>query len=568
MSSYDTTFVPKSTVITSTWLQSINDSVWEARDPLYATTGGTGTAYVLTLPSGSLYTTLAAGDTFTWKAHATNTGAATLTIVGGASLGPKSLTKNGTTPLVAGDITSGAIIGVVYDGTEFQLTQGVKGGSVVSNPNFVTSTHTGGAYTITLPAGSGYTTATAGDTFTFKADATCPGACTLTVVGDATVGPYTMTGIGGTMTLSAGDFVQFQIMTVVYGGGSIWQIQEVPPFTYNVGSTLLRTMQDKCRDLVTPEDFGAIGDGTTNDSTAIQNSVSGGTAVGGPRSNYKTNTAITGAYTFSSFAGTFSGTHPMDEDYPAFGPGSFRSISKGSGTADMANGIIGIVNNDLNANTTAYPCGVTGYGRTNKAGNTAFGLFGQAALYNTGVATNEMNSMNFYAAPTTTLPVNRGIGTTEKLPICLTVAAGGSYNSAIGIQICKEGSLPRQFQNAFYVNSDCYVNSAIYIAAPSSGGVNSTSVFVENEGTGINLTLKTMNSATAGNAVFTVLNTSEVTQMAIRQNGRLTFKTGITQSTVGAAGGASALPATPLGYLQIELLSGLTPYVIPYYNAS
>lgn len=36
-----------------------------------------------------------------------------------------------------------------------------------------------------------------------------------------------------------------------------------------------------------------------------------------------------------------------------------------------------------------------------------------------------------------------------------------------------------------------------------------------------------------------------------------------TQSTVGSAGGASALPATPTGYLTIML--GTTPVVIPYY---
>lgn len=40
-----------------------------------------------------------------------------------------------------------------------------------------------------------------------------------------------------------------------------------------------------------------------------------------------------------------------------------------------------------------------------------------------------------------------------------------------------------------------------------------------------------------------------------------------TQTTVGAAGGASALPATPLGYLNITLPNG-TSVVVPYYTAS
>lgn len=39
------------------------------------------------------------------------------------------------------------------------------------------------------------------------------------------------------------------------------------------------------------------------------------------------------------------------------------------------------------------------------------------------------------------------------------------------------------------------------------------------------------------------------------------------QLTVGAAGGASALPATPSGYIQILDYTG-NPFVVPYYKAS
>jgi hypothetical protein len=40
---------------------------------------------------------------------------------------------------------------------------------------------------------------------------------------------------------------------------------------------------------------------------------------------------------------------------------------------------------------------------------------------------------------------------------------------------------------------------------------------------------------------------------------------GTTQTTVGAAGGASALPATPTGYLVLTL-SDATEIVVPYYT--
>lgn len=45
--------------------------------------------------------------------------------------------------------------------------------------------------------------------------------------------------------------------------------------------------------------------------------------------------------------------------------------------------------------------------------------------------------------------------------------------------------------------------------------------------------------------------------------GDLTLASPTTQTTVGGAGGASALPATPTGYLTINLGNG--PVVIPYY---
>lgn len=61
----------------------------------------------------------AAGQTFRFVAAGANTGAATLNV---NSIGAKSITKNGTTALAAGDIPSGAVITVTYDGTQFQLS--------------------------------------------------------------------------------------------------------------------------------------------------------------------------------------------------------------------------------------------------------------------------------------------------------------------------------------------------------------------------------------------------------------------------------------------------------------
>lgn len=48
--------------------------------------------------------------------------------------------------------------------------------------------------------------------------------------------------------------------------------------------------------------------------------------------------------------------------------------------------------------------------------------------------------------------------------------------------------------------------------------------------------------------------------------GDLTLASPTTQTTVGAAGSASALPATPTGYLTVMM--GNTAVVVPYYAIS
>ncbi len=76
---------------------------------------GTDTMTALASLGMSAYAT---GQRFSFIAPTTNTGACTLNI---NSIGIKSITKNGSTALVAGDITSGYIIYVIYDGTQFQI---------------------------------------------------------------------------------------------------------------------------------------------------------------------------------------------------------------------------------------------------------------------------------------------------------------------------------------------------------------------------------------------------------------------------------------------------------------
>ncbi len=50
--------------------------------------------------------------------------------------------------------------------------------------------------------------------------------------------------------------------------------------------------------------------------------------------------------------------------------------------------------------------------------------------------------------------------------------------------------------------------------------------------------------------------------------GTLTFASNPTQTTVGAAGSATVLPAAPTGYLQLNIGGSTSNYVIPFYKAS
>lgn len=83
----------------------------------YASSTGSANAYVLTL--SPVPAALLAGQEFEFKANFTNTGAATLNV---NSLGAIAIKKlDGATALAASDITSGQVVKVKYDGTNYQM---------------------------------------------------------------------------------------------------------------------------------------------------------------------------------------------------------------------------------------------------------------------------------------------------------------------------------------------------------------------------------------------------------------------------------------------------------------
>jgi hypothetical protein len=88
-----------------------------------ATTTGTATAYVLTL--NPPITTYVPNQCFTFKAHVTNTGAATIAVNTAGAVSLHKYVSQVSTALGAGDIANGQVLSACYDGTNMQLVGGV-----------------------------------------------------------------------------------------------------------------------------------------------------------------------------------------------------------------------------------------------------------------------------------------------------------------------------------------------------------------------------------------------------------------------------------------------------------
>jgi hypothetical protein len=118
---------------------------------LYAAGGGTAQAQTVTLSPAA--TALTSGLIVYWKPTAANTAAAPTLAVNG--LTATSITKCGTAALVANDLTTSAVAGALYDGTEFQLLNPQAAGCGASNSQTIVTTASQTSVTFTVP--SGYT---------------------------------------------------------------------------------------------------------------------------------------------------------------------------------------------------------------------------------------------------------------------------------------------------------------------------------------------------------------------------------------------------------------------------
>lgn len=97
----------------------------QVQDGTYSTLTGVSGTDTITAYAAINLTSYVSGQYFNFiSAGANTTTSVTLNING---IGAKNITKNGATALSIGDIASGQMISVIYDGTQFQLQTGVLG---------------------------------------------------------------------------------------------------------------------------------------------------------------------------------------------------------------------------------------------------------------------------------------------------------------------------------------------------------------------------------------------------------------------------------------------------------
>ena len=359
--------------------------------------------------------------------------------------------------------------------------------------------------------------------------------------------------------------------------------------------SVTRTVDSKLKDIVSVKDYGAVGNGVVDDSAAITAALAASQNVKVPKGTYYLGSTITIPLNFSletDYGVEFTGPGLITRngvviDYSSNGLGPQRlynlrvkyiqdpdteinnlfetaqfRVAAGSGR----NAIVGAV--VQSGPGSSFPCGITGYGKQNNAGNQAFGVFGRADLYQFGLATNELNTFNYKAGPPGTFPPNRSFGITNAIPVSLTIAAGGNFQSLIGIQICKEGSEPQNYVCGLYTNPDGCTTYGLWVDSTSTAGpieaikANFRGDLTNNYGF---VTQYKVASPSASARFIQCFDNAGGTKFAVKPSGQLVFGSGLTQTTRGTAGAATTLPSNPTGYLTVEI-NGSTK-VIPYYES-
>jgi len=212
-----------------------------------------------------------------------------------------------------------------------------------------------------------------------------------------------------------------------------------------------------------------------------------------------------------------------------------------------------------------FPTGITGYAQMNGAGNTGFGGFFRADLLTTGVAVGaEFDAFNLSGFDANLVfPPVQGFGTTDYVGIANQAVAFGSNKSKVAYQVALGTST---FRCGFYTNPFAVDTYGLFIDSGSAQGP-LVPAMIKGMSSIVPLTIQTVGAFNANNGVVQLLDgLTGAVRGATKQDGHHAYSA--IQTTVGAAGTASALPAQPYKYVVVEILGDGTPLVFPVYKAS
>lgn len=245
--------------------------------------------------------------------------------------------------------------------------------------------------------------------------------------------------------------------------------------------------------------------------------------------------------------------------------GGPTAMGLGVATEGFLNGIIGQVKNNLPPATTAFPSGVTGHASVVTAGNSGFGVFGQAdlATYTVpGTAIGaEFDTFNYASGPSGVQPADLSFGTTDFNCNAVQVAAYGNYQSSIGYAVLR-GS--QQFQYGIYVHPQAPSSYGMLIDADPTHMPAGAGAVIRTNGAAPALILQAAGTPIGSAGVLVVADGAGNATANLDQNGDfinsgfvigaaglLNFKTATLAAT--ASTGAIAIPATCAGFLSIEV---------------